>query len=94
MSHGMLCTSPYLWGGNGDILAKYLGGQPVTVVDIDPSGKLKQTLTFTLLKIEDGKAEIDVKGTIPSKSDKQSKDGMTHTMSMGGSESGKIPKKL
>lgn len=67
-----------------------IGEKWTTSEDIDPSGKLKQTLTFTLLKVEDGKAEIDVKGTIPSKSDKQSKDGMTHTMSMGGSESGKI----
>lgn len=51
---------------------------------------MKKTNFDHLLKVEDGKAEIDVKGTIPSKSDKQSKDGMTHTMSMGGSESGKI----
>lgn len=58
--------------------------------DIDPSGKLKQTLTFTLVKVEDGKAEISVTGVIPSKSDKQTQNGMTHTMSMGGSESGKI----
>jgi len=67
-----------------------IGEKWSTSEDIDPSGKLKQTLTFTLVKVEDGKAEISVTGVIPSKSDKQSKDGMTHTMSMGGSESGKI----
>lgn len=57
--------------------------------DIVP-GKVKQTLTFTLTKVEDGKAEISVTGVIPSKSDKQSQNGMTHTMSVGGTESGKI----
>ncbi|HBR12657.1 MAG TPA: hypothetical protein DD740_10785 [Chryseobacterium sp.] len=57
--------------------------------DIVP-GKLKQTQTFTLTKVENGKAEIAVSGTIPSKSDKQSKNGMTHSMSMSGSQSGKI----
>lgn len=57
--------------------------------DIVP-GKVKQTLTFTLTKVEDGKAEINVTGVIPSKSDKQSQNGMTHTMSVGGTESGKI----
>ena len=40
-----------------------IGEKWTTSEDIDPSGKLKQTLTFTLLKVEDGKAEIDVKGT-------------------------------
>ena len=67
-----------------------IGEKWTTSEDIDPSGKLKQTLTFTLVKVEDGKAEISVTGVIPSKSDKQSQNGMTHTMSMGGSESGKI----
>ncbi|RRQ46029.1 DUF6263 family protein [Chryseobacterium sp. SC28] len=57
--------------------------------DIIP-GKLKQNLTFTLLKVEDGKAEIGLTGVIPSKSDKQTQNGMTHTMSVGGTESGKI----
>lgn len=57
--------------------------------DIIP-GKLKQNLTFTLLKVEDGKAEIGLTGIIPSKSDKQTQNGMTHTMSVGGTESGKI----
>ncbi|WP_312824435.1 DUF6263 family protein [Epilithonimonas sp.] len=67
-----------------------IGEKWTTFEDIDPSGKLKQTLTFTLVKVEDGKAEISVTGVIPYKSDKQSQNGMTHTMSMGGSESGKI----
>lgn len=57
--------------------------------DIIP-GKLKQNLTFTLVKVEDGKAEIGLTGIIPSKSDKQTQNGMTHTMSVGGTESGKI----
>ncbi|WP_051259669.1 DUF6263 family protein [Epilithonimonas tenax] len=57
--------------------------------DIIP-GKVKQTLTFTLTKVEDGKAEISVTGVIPSKNDKQSQNGMTHTMSVNGTESGKI----
>ncbi|MCG2793533.1 MAG: DUF6263 family protein [Weeksellaceae bacterium] len=57
--------------------------------DIVP-GKVKQNLTFTLLKVEDGKAEIGLTGVIPSKSDKQTQNGMTHTMSVGGTESGKI----
>jgi len=57
--------------------------------DIVP-GKVKQTLTFTLVKVEDGKAEISVTGIIPSKNDKQTQNGMTHTMSVSGTESGKI----
>ncbi len=57
--------------------------------DIVP-GKVKQTLTFTLVKVEDGKAEISVTGVIPSKNDKQTQNGMTHTMSVSGTESGKI----
>ena len=67
-----------------------IGEKWTTSEDIDPSGKLKQNLTFTLTKVEDGKAEITVTGTIPSKSDKQSQNGMTHSISMGGSQSGKI----
>ncbi|WP_312768066.1 DUF6263 family protein [Epilithonimonas sp.] len=67
-----------------------IGEKWTTSEDIDPSGKLKQTLTFTLVKVEDGKAEISVTGVIPTKSDKQSQNGMTHSMTMGGSESGKI----
>jgi hypothetical protein len=57
--------------------------------DIVP-GKVKQNLTFTLVKVEDGKAEISVAGVIPSKNDKQTQNGMTHTMSLGGSQTGKI----
>lgn len=57
--------------------------------DIVP-GKVKQNLTFTLVKVEDGKAEISVTGVIPSKNDKQTQNGMTHTMSLGGSQTGKI----
>lgn len=67
-----------------------IGEKWTTSEDIVPGGKLKQTLTFTLTKIENGKAEINVTGIIPSKSDKQSQNGMTHTMSMGGSQTGKI----
>ncbi len=66
-----------------------LGDKWTESEDIVP-GKLKQTQTFTLTKVENGKAEIAVSGTIPSKSDKQSKNGMTHSMSMSGSQSGKI----
>lgn len=57
--------------------------------DIIP-GQLKQNMTFTLTKIENGKAEIAVTGTIPPKSDKQTQNGVTHTISIGGSQSGKI----
>lgn len=66
-----------------------IGEKWTTSEDVVP-GKLKQTLTFTLIKVENGKAEIAVSGTIPPKSDKQSQNGMTHSMSMNGSESGKI----
>ena len=58
--------------------------------DIIPGGDLKLTSTYALTKVEGGKAEISVNGNIPTKSDKQSKEGITHTMTLGGSQTGKI----
>lgn len=51
---------------------------------------VKLTTTYNLVKVENGIAEISVSGTIPTKSDKRNQEGMTHSMSAGGSQSGKI----
>ncbi len=51
---------------------------------------IKLSTTYNLVKVENGIAEVAVQGTIPPKSDKRSQEGMTHSMSMGGSQSGKI----
>lgn len=58
--------------------------------DVLPGGAVKLTSSYSLAKVEDGKAEITITGTIPTKSDKQAKDGITHSMSLGGSQTGKI----
>lgn len=56
--------------------------------NIDPEGKVKSNITYTLNKIENGIAEVSVKGHIPAKSDKQTQNGITLTMSVQGSQSG------
>lgn len=66
-------------------------GEKWTVTeDVIPGADLKLTSNYVLTKVENGKAEISVNGSIPTKSDKQSKDGITHSMSLGGSQNGKI----
>lgn len=58
--------------------------------NIDPEGKIKSSLTYTLVKVENGFAEISVKGGIPLKTDKQTKNGVTATASIEVNQSGTL----
>lgn len=58
--------------------------------NIDPEGKVKSNITYTLNKIENGVVEVSVKGNIPVKSNKQTQNGITMTMSVEGSQNGTL----
>lgn len=58
--------------------------------NIDESGKIKSTITYTLEKVENGIAEVSIKGGIPKKSDKQTQNGITGTISVEGTQSGNM----
>lgn len=58
--------------------------------NIDPKGKVKSNITYTLNKIENGVAEVSVTGNIPAKSNKQTQNGITMTMSVEGSQNGTL----
>lgn len=53
-------------------------------------GKMKLTTKYTLKSVGNGVAEIGISGGIPKKSDKNSQQGMTHTMTSELSQSGNI----
>ena len=55
-----------------------------------PDGKIKLTTTYTLKSVGDGIAEIAVAGGIPKKSDKQTQEGVTRSMSSELSQNGTI----
>lgn len=55
-----------------------------------PDGKVKLTTNYTLKDVKNGVAEISVKGGIPTKSDKKTQNGVTHTMSSELSQNGTI----
>ena len=55
-----------------------------------PDGKIKLTTTYTLKSVDDGIAKIAVSGGIPKKSDKQTKEGVTRSMSSELSQNGTI----
>lgn len=55
-----------------------------------PDGKIKLTTTYTLKSVGDGIAQISVAGGIPKKSDKQTQEGVTRTMSSELSQNGTI----
>lgn len=55
-----------------------------------PDGKIKLTTTYTLKSVGDGIAKIAVSGGIPKKSDKQTKEGVTRSMSSELSQNGTI----
>ncbi|NAW50219.1 hypothetical protein GNY06_02050 [Elizabethkingia argentiflava] len=57
---------------------------------LSPDGKIKSTTTFSLAKVENGTAEIKIKGGIPKKSNKQSKNGITQTVSLEGVQTGSL----
>lgn len=58
--------------------------------NIDPEGKVKSNITYTLNKIENGVVEVSVKGNIPAKSNRQTQNGITMTMSVEGSQNGTL----
>ncbi|MDO4763548.1 MAG: DUF6263 family protein [Flavobacteriaceae bacterium] len=58
--------------------------------NIDEAGKIKSTITYTLTKVENGIAEISIKGGIPKKSDKKTQNGITATISIEGTQNGSI----
>lgn len=53
-------------------------------------GKIKVTTNYTLKKVENGVAEISVTGGIPKQSDKDTKEGITHTMNSEFSQNGSL----
>lgn len=53
-------------------------------------GSVKLTTTYTLKSVGNGTVEIGVSGGIPKKSDKNSREGMTHSMSSELSQNGSI----
>ncbi len=55
-----------------------------------PDGKIKLTTTYTLKSVGDGLVQIAVSGGIPKKSDKQSQEGVTRSMSSELSQNGTI----
>ncbi len=55
-----------------------------------PDGKIKLTTTYTLKSVGDGTAQISVAGGIPKKSDKQTQEGVTRSMSSELSQNGTI----
>lgn len=55
-----------------------------------PDGKLKLTTNYTLKSVNNGIVTIGVSGGIPAKSDSQSKDGMTRSMTSELSQNGTI----
>lgn len=64
-------------------------GESWTITEnLDPSGKIKSTLTYTLDKVENGVAEISVKGSVPKKSDKNTQEGLTRTVSIEATQNG------
>ena len=66
-------------------------GESWTETDnITPDGKVKSSVTYTLAKVENGIAEISIKGGIPLKSEKQTQQGVTATISIQGTQQGNI----
>lgn len=55
-----------------------------------PDGKVKLSTNYTLKSIENGLATLTVTGGIPKKSDKQTQEGVTHSMSSELSQSGTV----
>lgn len=55
-----------------------------------PDGKIKLTTTYTLKSVGDGMVKIAVVGGIPKKSDKQTQEGITRSMSSELSQNGTI----
>ncbi len=65
-----------------------LGESWTETSNISPDGKVKNSTTFTLSKVGDDIAEVTVKGGVPRTGDKKSQNGVTHSISIEGSQSG------
>lgn len=66
-------------------------GESWTKTDnISPDGKIKSSTTYTLAKVENGVVEVTMKGGIPAKSDKQTHEGITATISVEGTQNGSL----
>jgi len=59
-------------------------------VNVTPDGSVKLSTTYTLKSVENGIAEISVKGGIPRKSQSNSQNGVSHTISLDGTQNGTI----
>lgn len=67
-----------------------LGESWTETVNVIPDGSIKLTTTYTLKSVENGIAEITVKGGIPKKSQSNAQNGVSHTISLDGSQNGTI----
>lgn len=67
-----------------------LGQNWTETENVTPDGSVKISTTYTFSKIENGIAEITVKGGIPRKAKSQSKNGVSHSISLEGSQDGTI----
>lgn len=56
--------------------------------NLSPNGNLKLTTTYTLAKVENGIAEIRTKGGVPPKSEKMTREGITQSMTLQGTQTG------
>lgn len=64
-------------------------GQTWTLTEnATPDGKVKLTTNYTLLKVDNGVAEISVKGGIPKQNHKETQNGITQTLSSEIAQSG------
>ncbi len=58
--------------------------------NISPDGKVKITTAYTLKSVENGVVTISISGGIPRQTDKQSQNGLTHSLSSELQQSGTI----
>ena len=58
--------------------------------NVTPDGSVKISTTYTLKSVDNGIAEIAIKGGIPRKANTQSKNGLTHSLSLEGTQTGTI----
>ena len=67
-----------------------LGGTWSDSENVTPDGSVKLSTTYTLKSVENGIAEISVKGGIPRKAQSNAQNGVTHSISLEGSQNGTI----
>ena len=67
-----------------------IGGKWNKSENASPDGKVKLTTNYVLKSVGNGVAEISITGGIPKQSDKQTQEGMTHSMSSELTQTGSI----